>query len=1267
MAAEAEHSWKFAQCFGDKGEVEDITEADIISTVEFDHTGDYLATGDKGGRVVLFERNEGKKGCEYKFHTEFQSHEPEFDYLKSLEIEEKINKIKWCKRQNSAHFLLSTNDKTVKLWKVFEKSIKVVAENNHGDAQHVAVPVPGNPLRLPRLSHHDTIIAAVPRKVYANAHAYHINSISINSDGETYISADDLRVNLWNLNISDQNIVDIKPVNMEELTEVITAAEFHPVHCNLFMYSSSKGTIKLSDMRESALCDRHAKLFEEEEDPSNKSFFSEIISSISDVKFSKDGRYILSRDYLTLKVWDINMESRPVQTINIHDHLRNKLCDLYENDCIFDKFECTFSGDGTNVLTGSYNNTFYIYDRNGKNDVTLQADKSAFRAKRVGSSKNKMAQRTKNGKKEDINIDSIDFTKKILHASWHPNENSIAIAATNNLFIFTIMALVDSASETWLWSELALKPHKVLPILDSILQDVQLELIKRNDADSHDGTAERFRREGGASDGEGRTPRRTMRLKPKCSARVMGLPAAESRRMTIPNSSDVGTFLSITATVIRTGVVKMLENSKKFYCSVCKQRFEVLADVEQYNQVSPLTKCPGKIGGRPCTGYRLQMIETPPGQLPEGCRDYQEIKIQEQTNKLTMGTIPGSMVVILHDDLVDHAKSGDDVTITGTVIRRWKPFLPGERCDIELALLANHVFIHNEQRVGVGITDEQRVEFQQFWERARSSEVNKPFTARNQILGQICPKVYGLYVVKLAVMLVLTGGIQKVDKSGLKVRGEPHLLLVGDPGTGKSQFLKYAAELNPRSVLTTGIGSSSAGLTVTAVRDGNEWQLEAGALVLADRGLCCIDEFGGMREHDKTAIHEAMEQQSISIAKAGIVCKLNTRCSVIAATNPKGKYDPDQSVSINVALASPLLSRFDIVLVLVDTGNANWDQKISSYILDTRMRMDGYVAKKEALSRREIVRRRKRLRMMRKQRELEANNGGSGSGGGNGDAGNNMTPAQSEDDPDGGGGDDGAESEENEETPTTKDESWSLEKVKAYLVWIKSTFEPKLTPPAEQILVSYYQLQRKADRRNAARTTIRLLESLIRLSQAHARLMARDYVTIQDAIVIVSLMEVTAQGGAAMAGGINPLHASFPKSGEEEYQRQEDVMLRRLGLAHLASQSSMEGSVVAPGSDGDDGLSHDTQDAHGEPSSGARAKRRRGSDDEIDEQETEHLLLDQDPGESMVLDDQAEREMLERLRRQYGEAEEDDETLIDRRQSRREAASDMKGKGVCRE
>ncbi|KAF3923172.1 hypothetical protein ABW20_dc0108894 [Dactylellina cionopaga] len=461
-------TWKFTQCFGDKGDVEDITEADIISTVEFDHTGNYLATGDKGGRVVLFERNETKKTCEYKFHTEFQSHEPEFDYLKSLEIEEKINKIKWCRRQNASHFLLSTNDKTIKLWKVFEKSLKVVAENNLSHEQHPSGvggtgPRPNFPnsqfssvdaLRLPRLTHHDTVVAAVPRRTYANAHAYHINSISVNSDGETFISSDDLRINLWNLNIQDQsfNIVDIKPANMEELTEVITAAEFHPQSCNWFMYASSKGTIKLADMRDSALCDNHAKLFEQEEDPSSRSFFSEIISSISDVRFSSDGRYILSRDYLTVKIWDVNMERQPVKTIPIHEHLRPRLCDTYENDSIFDKFEVVFSGDGKNVMTGSYNNNFMIYPSDAEKEVeiVLQADKSAFKAKKVGvptpingSKKGRAGSPSGAGvpgrMRKETDADQIDFNKKILHMSWHPFEDSIAIAATNNLFVFSAL------------------------------------------------------------------------------------------------------------------------------------------------------------------------------------------------------------------------------------------------------------------------------------------------------------------------------------------------------------------------------------------------------------------------------------------------------------------------------------------------------------------------------------------------------------------------------------------------------------------------------------------------------------------------------------------------------------------------------------------------------------------------------------------------------------------------------------------------------------
>ncbi|GMM31471.1 protein phosphatase 2A regulatory subunit [Martiniozyma asiatica (nom. inval.)] len=474
-------NWKFSQCFGDKGDIENITEADIISTVEFDHTGDYLATGDRGGRVVLFERAESNKSCEYRFYTEFQSHDAEFDYLKSLEIEEKINKIKWIRRFNHSNFLLSTNDKTIKLWKIFDKQIKLVSENNMSNPDLAKQLGPGaanavinqnsssfninsnltelgtasragsgsmQNIKLPKMTYHDTITAAQPKKIFANAHAYHINSISVNSDQETFISSDDLRINLWNLGIEDQsfNIVDIKPTNMEELTEVITSAEFHPIDCNLFMYSSSKGIIKLNDMRMNSLCDNHSKIFEEFSDPASHNFFTEITSSISDVKFSPNGRYIASRDYMTVKIWDIAMEKEPIKTINIHEQLRDRLCDTYENDAIFDKFEVQFSGDNKSVMTGSYNNNFMIYQNSVSPECTLEEQDNQFQEKEITLQADKSAFKTRKNqtKKKNVSMlnkdpDSVDFKKSILHLSWHPTENSVAIAATNNLYIFSAL------------------------------------------------------------------------------------------------------------------------------------------------------------------------------------------------------------------------------------------------------------------------------------------------------------------------------------------------------------------------------------------------------------------------------------------------------------------------------------------------------------------------------------------------------------------------------------------------------------------------------------------------------------------------------------------------------------------------------------------------------------------------------------------------------------------------------------------------------------
>jgi serine/threonine-protein phosphatase 2A regulatory subunit B len=221
---------------------------------------------------------------------------------------------------------------------------------------------------------------------------------------------------------------------MEELTEVITAAEFHPINCNVFVYSSSKGTVRLCDMRAAALCDKHSKLYEEPEDPSNRSFFSELISSIADVKFSNSGRYMLTRDYLSMKVWDLNMENKPVETYQVHEHLRSKLCALYENDCIFDKYECTWSGDDSSILTGSYNNFFRIFGRSQGTGLCLEATRENMRPKQT--LKPKKITTTGKRKKDEISVECLDFNKKILHIAWHPRENIIALAATNNLYLF---------------------------------------------------------------------------------------------------------------------------------------------------------------------------------------------------------------------------------------------------------------------------------------------------------------------------------------------------------------------------------------------------------------------------------------------------------------------------------------------------------------------------------------------------------------------------------------------------------------------------------------------------------------------------------------------------------------------------------------------------------------------------------------------------------------------------------------------------------------
>uniref|UniRef100_A0A4W6DQL8 DNA helicase MCM9 n=1 Tax=Lates calcarifer TaxID=8187 RepID=A0A4W6DQL8_LATCA len=595
-------------------------------------------------------------------------------------------------------------------------------------------------------------------------------------------------------------------------------------------------------------------------------------------------------------------------------------------------------------------------------------------------------------------------------------------------------------------------PNDVLAIFDEVLHKKALEL-SQNASPKHCGGQRAIKQ----------------RMRYTLHARITGLPVCpELTRDTIPRSRDVGHFLSVTGTVIRTSIAKVLEYERDYMCTKCRHVFTVQADFEQFYTFVPPAACPNPDG---CNSYKFSCLSG--GSEPAACRDYQEIKIQEQVQRLSVGCIPRSMVVVLEEDLVDICKSGDDVTVYGVMCQRWKPFYDGTRCDVELVLKANNIEVNNQQAAAALLMKDVQQEFEDFWDGYKYD----PIAGRNQILLSLCPQVFGMYVIKLAVAMVLAGGVQRIDSSGTKIRGECHLLLVGDPGTGKSQFLKYAAKIMPRSVLTAGIGSTSAGLTVAAVKDGGEWHLEAGALVLSDGGLCCIDEFNSIKEHDRISIHEAMEQQSISVAKAGMVCKLNTRSTILAATNPKGQYNPNEPLSVNVALASPLLSRFDLVLVLLDTRNTEWDRIISSFILEERG------------------------------------------------------------------------------LPGDSSSLWSMEKMKAYFSVIKR-LQPQVSEEANIILTRYYQLQRLSNGRNAARTTIRMLESLSRLAEAHARLMYREIVTIEDAVMAISVMECSMQGGALLEN-VNALLTSFPADPGQQYQTQCQILLERLNLP-LLHQKEMD-------------------------------------------------------------------------------------------------------------